>query len=49
MHDNFLYEVPVAMEMLAKYHMREELVTVGKVTICKLSKHIFNKCYCLLV
>jgi len=31
-HDNFLYQVPVAMEMLAKYHMREELMTVGKVT-----------------
>lgn len=30
--DNFLYGVPVAMEMLAKYHMREELMTVGKVT-----------------
>ena len=41
--DNFLYGVPVAMEMLAKYHMREELMTVGKVT-CLLLRHHMMPC-----
>ena len=39
-NDNFLYQVPVAMEMLAKYHMREELITVGKVTHLLLRAHV---------
>ena len=39
-NDNFLYQVPVAMEMLAKYHMREELITVGKVIHLLLRAHV---------
>ena len=39
-NDNFLYQVPVAMEMLAKYHMREELITVGKVAHLLLRAHV---------
>ena len=39
-NDNFLYQVPVAMEMLAKYHMREELITVGKVTSLLIGAHM---------
>lgn len=41
-HNNFLYGVPVAMEMLAKYHMREELITVGKVTSSPALKCLYN-------
>lgn len=41
-NDNFLYQVPVAMEMLAKYHMREELMTVGKVIYLLLRAHMIS-------
>ena len=44
-NDNFLYQVPVAMEMLAKYHMREELITVGKVTNLLKGAHMMLYCF----
>ena len=48
-NDNFLYGVPVAMEMLAKYHMREELITVGKVIHLLLKVHMMLYCISLKV